>query len=75
MLDWAQRAWGGWAQRAQTTRQTGGAYSGALSTVHIEDTDNQSNKVHTVGHYQLYIQWTQTISQTIADDPDDCAAT
>ena len=40
---------GSWAQRAQTTRQTWGTHIGALSTVHTEATDNQSDKSTLVG--------------------------
>ena len=48
-------SWGEWGW-AQTTRQTGetlsGAHgdTGALSTVYIEGTDNQSDRGHIVGH-------------------------
>ena len=60
---------GGWAQRAQITRQTGGTHdgahsgTGAMSTVHREGTDNQSvepigalSTVHTegIGNQPLY---------------------
>ena len=31
-------------------------HTGALSTVHTEDTDYQSDRGNSVGHYQLYIQ-------------------
>ena len=38
---------GGWAQ---TTRQTGGTHSGAVSTVRTEGTDNQSDRSYPLGH-------------------------
>ena len=56
------------AQRAQTTRQTGGTYSGAhrgtgaMPTVHRDTADNQSESVP-LGHCLLYIQRALITSQ------------
>ena len=49
----------------QTTRQIWGTHNGALLTVHTEGTENHSD-IH--AHTDL-------LSKSIAEDPDECAAT
>ena len=73
----------------QTGGTHSGSYTGAPSTVHTEGTDNQSDR-HKLGHCLLYIQregrigregtdnsqtYYSLLSKSIAEDPDDCAAT